>query len=270
MVNKHIVAVVMNGMNRLSERDTDNVFDIGQFYRIPKEILHETSRIEVTHSTLYYEMLSTVEKLRDVHKLDYSDTQVIMGRGTFGKQPVVHLRDSILKYSDIHGPDAYKIIVAKSFGGIDALRVLMEIQHSSDLLRRIGSINLLILLDTTAPRAWLKAVSEKQNGEYMLRIPHFVKRTCAVIQRVDRFIKGRKAFSSTNQQIDNWEVSADLIDNKTTYAGWINAPARNLTVRHRNMEEILCGPGILTDQGAKGTLDSLATESYKLHIQNGR
>ena len=276
---KKIIAVAMNGMNATpSTRDMDVVYPIGQFDKFTSRYVESTVQSEnrfhgdeQSCSTLYWHLLHTLDYLSQSFALNPADdVQILFGRGTLGSSSEEELAAMLKDTSTMPANDVFKVIVAKSYGGIDTLKAL----QAPGVGDAVGRIDLLILLDTTGPKLSVRKVSTKNSrGERLLTIPKFVVRTENIYQREQRisYKHGYRAKGRFETEVFNNRLDADQIDGKyytyPTGSKYFKDPQtsvaqRKLTTNHFDIEEIVCGVGVVTKHENLGTLHDIIVKGY--------
>lgn len=244
-----IIAISMLGMDLFTHKEyTGHPFDISQFKHLPMDFDSKVTCEEHYHAAPIYEMAKVVDGLRKGYGLRPDQVQILFTRGTFGEHVPKWVRTKLEEHSERLGKDAFKVIVAKSFGGTDAIRALAEISDSAESREKIGEIDLLVLVDPTGPNMIEKEVltffdvDGKQQGRFP--VPTFVKLTYDIVQRVDDPpFRGYFAGFPGQPNITNLSLTPDIIDHKYKYCGYCDCHVSDLTVSHSNMDElVVVGP----------------------------
>lgn len=263
-MKKNIIAVAMNGMNVSSQRDMDHKFNVHQYFRYPRIVQKEIQDGEYERSTLFYELYQAVDFILNAYNLEHNDIQMIFGRGRLLEGTEKRLTNNLIRQSEIHGKDAFKVIVAKSFGGVDTIDALHTIADTPAYKDKVGKVNLLLVLDPTATRLSAREHAEKVGNEFFIKIPDIVDRTVNVYQTVQKR-HGKHGYQVKGEHVENYLLDPDKIIGKT-YNEWIDDNPRPLKVCHKHMEEIVAGPGILTEDEDHGTMFDLITQAYATYV----
>lgn len=242
MEKKKIIAVCMIGMNRGSQGDSDHPFIMKDFEK--KYSIHwmkQVSNKEKTGSTLFYELLKAVDTLCEKNNIDPGDVKFIFGRGTIGKRSEKDLAKALEKYTKKLGKDAFKVIIAKSYGVIDSLRAFKIL--GSDAEKKIGRINVMFCIDGYGPvfsrRSVSKRVKVGRKKESRFKIPSYFDKVYAIVQR-NQGSKGLKAGKDCDRRIENFVVKQSYVDSfKKVYDHYADGFVRKLDVIHFNMDEIV-------------------------------
>lgn len=241
MDKSKILAVSILGMNRLSKSDFDHPFDMDEcFKKYSIEWMRQVKEIEKDHSTPFYELASAVDSIVKEHSLSPDNIRFVFGRGSIGCSTEKDLAAMLQKKTVEIGKDAYKIVVAKSFGVVDTLRAFQLLGNDPE--GKIGRINLLILIDGYAPFRSRKRVTFKvkigKSKKRRFMIPEYVDKTYNIIQ-CKSGVKGLKAGKLGEKKVDNYVMKQSHVDSfDRVYDHYRNGYKRELIVNHRNMEEI--------------------------------
>jgi len=223
---KKTIMITILGNNRSSEWITENKFPIDNM--LSKYNVHFTSNVtnrEKTHSCLFYESLRAVNMCgcADPSKIDF-----IFARGCIGKRTEREIYNKLIML-DL---DANIILIAKSFGVIDSLRMLKK------KLRL--NISLAIFIDGYATYFHRRSVSKKYkiNGkkERRLTLPNSIDHVFNIVQRTKGF-KGLLAGVPNEYGVVNKIITPDQV-NGLYYDHYENAERIPLKVEHAHMDEI--------------------------------
>ena len=241
MDKSKILAVSMLGMNRFSKSDIDHPFDMDEYFKkYSIEWMRQVKEVEKDHSTPFYELASTIDSIVEEHTLSPDNIRFVFGRGTIGCSSEKDLAEILQKKTAEIGKDAFKVIVAKSFGVVDLLRAFQLLGKNPE--GKTGRINLLILIDGYAPLRSRKRVTEKMKvGRGIKRrlvIPEFVDKAYNLIQRTSG-INGLRAGRPGEKRVENFVLKQDYVDSfNKVYDHYKCGYRRELKVSHGNMEEI--------------------------------
>jgi hypothetical protein len=232
----------MIGANRGSQGDSVHPFDVSEYvntYSI--DWLDQVSEKEKVGSTLYYEQLKAIDELCKKNGISASDVHFVFGRGTIGRSSERELAEGLRKAVKQSGKDAFKVILAKSFGVVDTLRALKILGKRAE--DTIGRINVLFCVDGYAPLFSRRSVSKKYNvgnkKESRLVVPSCVDRVYGVVQRAERY-RGLKAGKPGDPRITNFVVRQSHVDGSCRiYDHYSDGYVRVLEVNHPNMDEIV-------------------------------
>lgn len=266
MDKSRILAVSILGMNRLSKSDIDHPFDMEEYFKkYSIEWMRQVKEVEKDHSTPFYELASTVDSIVKEHSLSPDNIRFVFGRGTIGRSTEKELAQVLQKKTAEVGKDAFKVIVAKSFGVVDTLRAFQLLGNNPE--GRIGRINLLILIDGYAPLRSRKRVTEKmkvgKNQKRKLVIPEFVDKAYNLIQRTSG-VNGLRAGRPGEKRVENFVIKQDYVDSfNRVYDHYKCDYKRKLEVSHGNMEEITSViPCCMDSDGRMYTVPEIIKRKY--------
>ena len=241
MDKSKILAVSMLGMNRLSKSDVNHPFAMDDYFKkYSIEWMRQVKEVEKDHSTPFYELASAIDSIVKEHSLSPDNIRFVFGRGTIGGFTEKDLAAILQKKTAEIGKDAYKVVIAKSFGVVDSLRAFQLLGKNPE--GKIGRINLLILIDGYAPYRSRKRVTEKmkvgKGKKRKLVIPEFVDKAYNLIQRTSG-INGLRAGWPGEKWVDNFVLTQAYVDSfNRVYDHYKCGYQRELLVSHGNMEEI--------------------------------
>ena len=142
---------------------------------------------------MYLELAKSVDTIRSAHGLSAEDVSFHFGRGTIGNRTEQRLGQAFKQALSQQGKQAFKVLTGKSYGGIDTLAVLQKIDQGKGPISsaELGEIELLILLDATAPGPVVRPLLDKSKSDlrrsqfrrsesWRLRVPSFVKNVISV------------------------------------------------------------------------------------------
>jgi len=273
MSQKKITVITMLGMNRFTMKDTKWKFPPlpGDF---PTTWLTMVSKREKTHSTPFYEVGMAIKQCADTHRIPVEEIQLINGRGTIFRKTESELYKILTTSPELLNKESFTIIVAKSLGVCDTLRVLHRFTKKDSA--NIGDIHLFISIDPYAPSfhrrgGILKKVKIGQSKKNRLIYPPNVN-TVINIYQDKSYPKGFKAGTSHDRRITNINIKkaihqAGLPDSKLIYDRYESGYQRHLDICHNDMEELVsivpCFPG---EQGAE-TLGSYIQSSFDSFVR---
>lgn len=231
MYNPYTAIIVMNGMNRFHQKDTEHPFNMEALDGYNTFWLPQVDEIEKTNSTLYYEALKGVETTRISQKREKDDYIFIFGRGTIGRSSEEHLFEAMQSCKKYYGKDVNFVIVAKSFGVPDTLCALKMFKpyHWKPAVKG------LFLIDGFLPPSKKRKIAKKVKGERRFKIPKYVERYYNVVQR-EKGTEGKLVVNDNN----NFIVRQTYVYKTTKfYDEYKDGYKRPLLVSHFNMEEIV-------------------------------
>lgn len=214
----------MNGMNRFGEEDTYHPFDMADLAKYKVDWSPAVAPREKKSSTLFYETLKAVP--------EKSDVKFYFGRGTLMRLSESYLADRLDADKNWNDSNIRKIFVAKSYGVVDTLRTLKR-------LRKLPTIDLMILIDGYAPRLAMRPITKRYNGDdKRFIIPPEVKKCFCIYQKTEGFM-GLLAGDPKDTRIQNTVITPRKLGKNKYYEEYRDRYRRLLTVSHFNMEEIV-------------------------------
>ncbi len=267
MAKKKIIALSMIGMNRGSKGDSDHPFPMKEYldtYSV--KWLDVVSDEEQNGSTLFYEHLKAIDDLCKKYSVAADDVQCVFGRGTIGKRTERELSQLLQEAVKKSGKDAFKVILAKSFGVVDSLRALKRLGKGTENI--IGRINLMFCIDGYATPFSLRSVSKKykvgRKKKKRFVIPQYIDKVYSIVQRYEGS-KGLKAGKPNDARIKNFTVKQSYVDSfNMVYDHFSDGFIRKLKVNHYNMDEIVSViPCCKTADGSYHTFLDIISQEYE-------
>lgn len=247
-MKKKVIACSLLGMNRLSSSDTGHPFEMGPMFAKYKDttFLHQVSNKEKTHSTLFYEVMKVFSDL-NTHP---NNTKFIFSRGTLGNKTEKQFSKELKKAYSEFDDDAFVVVVAKSYGGVDTLRSLKTMKNVN--------IDLLVLIDATAP-FWstMSITTRTRMNEKVFKIPSNVSRVWTVKQDT-KGLKGKLSNRGENFIVENVYINS----HSYIYDHYSDGYKRILHAEHNDMEEIASIVPVFKYKGMMVDLGTLIKNVY--------
>lgn len=222
-----------------SSKDTDHPFNmIPYFEKYKNKYWSKNVRLdERTRSTPYYEVMKAVDKFVNIKNINSDDISFCFGRGAFGSTTEKFMNDKLRK---LNGEKySFNIVVAKSFGVIDSLKVIKENPNIN--------IDLFIAIDGKSPFWSWNGVVDLYNKKELsddlgdhrqrerLKCYGNIKKYYSIVQR-KAGLKGY-LFGKPQSILSDYNYIVKYIENKV-YDHYSDGYKRHLDIHHNTMEEI--------------------------------
>lgn len=260
---KPLIAVSMMGANKSASLEDNHPFDMSTIGRYPVKWLCPVRRKEREQSPLFYHTGMAVHACAERHGIGAGDVRLIFGRGTIMNLSERRLARAI-REEDAWGGDAYKVVVAKSYGCIDTLRAFRRLEKRA--AERLGTIDLMILVDPYATPIALRSVTESIDTESgkkrRLVIPPFVRAVQCVVQSTEGF-EGIEAGRPGDPRVRNVAMEDLHADPPGVwYDRYKDGHRRKLSVEHRAMDELAGVVPWCEDEDGACTMEELIARAY--------
>jgi len=236
------IFVILGSNKSSSSMDTKHKFNMTPFFEEFKNIYwaHNVRNEEVLSSTPFYEAMKTADYFVETNGVNPNNINFCFSRGTFGKVTERFIEDKLILLND-YSVKSKNIFITKSFGVIDALKVIKKLKNID--------IDLFIALDGYAP-FWARSktttkykksqLQDDPNGQrHRFNILGNFKKYYAIVQREDR-IQGFK-FGNPNQRksfYHNYTIKPSDVKLYPNYSGYSDGYIRDLKISHNDMEEL--------------------------------
>jgi hypothetical protein len=265
-----IIAVYLLGMDIAphEEYGTSHKIALGRYDHLPMEFDWEVKNREHESAAPFYELAKVVDRLAQEFGLPDEKVRIYFGRGTFGNHPQRSLETKLAQYTNELGGDPFIVVVGKSFGGTDAIRAMQDLCDDKKLCGSIGNVDLLVLVDATAPTNIVGKVAfaEKLEDEDLLvyPIPPVVQRAYNAVQRVDDPpFQGHLINGTGQEHVSNEVLEPKEFNGRYSYSGYVGEEPVPLTVKHSHMDELVFVAPVFRYGGKRINLHDLIYEEYK-------